>query len=350
MEVIKSNWQSPSNIAIVKYWGKKGIQLPANPSISFTLDNVYTKTEISLESKTSPNEIDMEFYFEGSPKPEFLPKILSFLKIASESYSWINEHKLIIHSQNNFPHGTGIASSASSMSALALCVTDIQNQLQTDKLSQADFLKKASFWSRLGSGSACRSVYGGFVAWGKSPDLPNSSDEYAIEIEGIHPVFSTIQDSVLIIDDGEKSVSSTRGHNLLNEHWYASKRFEQGFSNNKKLLKALQSGDTETFGQIAEEEALVLHAMMLTSSPGYFLIKPNTLVLIEKIRAYRKITQTPVYFTMDAGPNIHLLYFEKDKHQILEWINSELVQYCAPMGALHCGLGKGATSISNSQS
>jgi diphosphomevalonate decarboxylase len=345
MEVMNSAWRSPSNIAIVKYWGKKGFQLPANPSISFTLDNVYTETQVVLSERQTKENIEVDFFFEGNPKPEFLPKLLKFLNAIQNEFQWLKLYRLTIHSKNNFPHGTGIASSASSMSALALCVLDLHYQLIKVDLSNSEFLKKASFLSRIGSGSACRSVYGGFVEWGYHKEITGSSDEHAIAFHDIHPVFSTINDSVLIIDDGEKSVSSSKGHDLLNNHPYATQRFEQGFQNTAKLSNALKTGDIEAFGKIAEEEALTLHAMMLTSDPGYFLIKPNSIPVLEKIRQFRQETLIPVYFTMDAGPNIHLLYFDKNKTVIQDFMQAELLQYCSKTGIINNQIGDGATKL-----
>jgi diphosphomevalonate decarboxylase len=346
MEVIESKWRSPSNIAIVKYWGKKGFQLPANPSISFTLDNVYSETKVELIEKKSNEDLSIEFYFEGKAKPEFLPKITKFLNAILMDYLWLKSYRLIIHSKNNFPYGTGIASSASSMSALALCITDLHSKLNKLEFSDAEFFNKASYLSRIGSGSACRSVYGGFVEWGYHEKIHGSSDEHAIELKECHSVFSTIKDSVLIIDDGEKQVSSSKGHDMLNEHWYAIRRFEQGYHNTSNLLKALKTGDIQKFGEIAEQEALTLHAMMLTSNPGYFLITPETIIVLEKIRQFRMENSIPVFFTMDAGPNIHLLYFEEHEKVILNWIKSELLPYCSKTGVLNNNLGIGPFRIS----
>jgi diphosphomevalonate decarboxylase len=349
MEKLKSFWRSPSNIAIVKYWGKKPLQIPANPSISFTLDKVYTETSVELiETKNKKKDLpEIEFLFEGKPKPEFLAKITNLVKLALESkeFEGLKDFKLIIQSQNNFPYGTGIASSASSMSALALCLCELNAKIEGKTLSEDTFLSIASFWSRMGSGSACRSVFGGFVEWGKHAEITGSNDLFAIPLQNIHTDFQTICDSVLIIDSGEKQVSSSKGHDLLNKHWYASKRYEEGFQNTSLLYNALQEGNLEEFGILAEKEALSLHAMMLTSNPGYFLIKPNTLFVLEKIRQFRFETGLPIYFTMDAGPNVHLLYFEKDASIVKNWIQNELSQYCFENSVFHNKLGKGAENL-----
>lgn len=338
MEVIKSIHKSPSNIAIVKYWGKKGFQLPANPSISFTLDDIFTQTEIILKDKNTREDFEIVFFFEGKPKPTFLPKIIKFFKSISQNFSWLKKYCIEIHSHNNFPYGTGIASSASSMSALALCIMDLDQKISGVNLSKNDFLQKASFYSRIGSGSACRSIYGGFTEWGKHAEILNSSDEYAIPLQDIHRDFLQIKDTVLLIENAEKSVSSSKGHEMLNQHWYASKRYEQGFEQTLNLYKALQNGDIHTFGQIAEQEALTLHAMMLTSKNGYFLIQPNTLNVLQAIREFRIQSGLPIYFTMDAGANVHLLYFEKNVTEIRDFIEKKILQYCASNACIHAGI------------
>jgi len=338
---MKSAWQSPSNIAIVKYWGKKGFQIPANPSISFTLDQIFTQTELYIKRKKSTQTIDLTFFFDDKPKPEFIPKITQFLSAISNDFPWLNLYHLEIHSKNNFPYGTGIASSASAMSALALCIIEIDNKLSNKILSEHDFMRKSSFYSRIGSGSACRSIYRGFSEWGYHSEINGSSDEYAIPLTNIHPDFMHIMDSVLLIENTEKSVSSSKGHDMLNEHWYASRRFEQGKAHTLTLLHSLQENNIHSFGQIAEQEALTLHAMMLTSPHGYFLIHPNTLTVLNEIRTFRAKSNLPVFFTMDAGANVHVLYFEKDKHNVQLFIENQLLRYCAENSCIHSGLGKG---------
>ena len=117
--------RSPSNIAIVKYWGKHGNQLPNNPSISFTLNNCYTETKVIYSKSENPNEIEMDFYFEGKENQAFKNKIEKFLQANKEHFTFLNGLHLNIESHNSFPHSSGIASSASSMSALILCLLEI---------------------------------------------------------------------------------------------------------------------------------------------------------------------------------------------------------------------------------
>ena len=167
------------------------------------------------------------------------------------------------------------------------------------------------------------------MLWGTAKDIKESSDEYAVNISTyVHSVFSNFQDTILILDDQEKSVSSSVGHALMDNNPFSSVRFKQAKRNLFELYNALIEGDLQKFIEIIEYEALSLHAMMLTSYPGYFLIQPNTIALINKIREYRSQTGIPVGFTLDAGPNIHLLFPGKYHREINNFIQEELIQLC----------------------
>jgi diphosphomevalonate decarboxylase len=323
----KAGWISPSNIALVKYWGKHGNQLPANASISMTLKNSYTRTLVSLIK--SENSSKPQFFFGGIPAPEFEAKIDTFLSKVGHFFPFLKQNRLKIESWNTFPHSAGIASSASAMSALALCICDISGEMDPGQSDEAGFFRKASEIARLGSGSASRSVYGEFSIWGKTSLIKDSSDEWAVPIDfKVHPVFSKLQDSVLIVNSAKKKISSTAGHNLMNHHPYAQERYKLAGKNLEVLLNALKTGNTQEFIRITENEALGLHSLMMSSDPGFFLIEPGTLQIINKIREFREKTGKFLCFTLDAGPNVHLLYPEFIKPEMTEFINSELVVYC----------------------
>ena len=307
MSNLTSHWRSPSNIALVKYWGKFHDQIPANPSISFTLDECYTQTSIRAERKTTTDEFSFDISLDGQTREEFRPKIQTFFKRIAAEAPWLKDHHLVIQTQNSFPHSSGIASSASGMSALALCLLDMEEKLTGVK--RPDFYRQASSWSRLGSGSASRSVYGGLVEWGRFEGIAESSDQYAVPYRGeLDAVFEDFRDFILLVETGSKTVSSSAGHGLMNQHPYAKKRFEQAHINLRELQTFLAAGDLQGFGELVESEALTLHAMMMTSRPYFILMKPNTLEIIEKIWRFRREAHLPVYFTLDAGANIHLLF------------------------------------------
>jgi len=324
----KVHWTCPSNIALIKYWGKHGLQLPKNPSISFTLDNAVTTTSVSYVA-SNDNRISFDLIFNNSRRDDFKPKIQTFLERISDIFPFLKQLHLTIESTNSFPHSTGIASSASSMGALALCLCTLEEKLFGTSMPKNEFYRKASYIARVGSGSASRSVYPVAALWGEFADIKDSSDEYAIPVQDLlHPVFQSFQDHILIVSAEEKSVSSTIGHALMDGNIYADSRYQQAKSRLHFLMPALKSGDLETFGKILEDEALTLHALMMTSNPSYLLMRSGTLSIIEKLRTFRMSTNIPAYFTLDAGPNVHLLFPENYTEIMSDFIQNELSQYC----------------------
>lgn len=340
-------WSAPSNIALVKYWGKKTNQIPANPSISFTLDNCKTITAVAFTPKENDGDFAFDLLFEGQPKEEFKPKIRKFLERIDSYCPYLKNLHLQIDTQNTFPHSSGIASSASGMAALSMNIMSIEKTLYPE-MTDDYFYRKASFLARLGSGSACRSVKGAVVVWGKHAQIEGSSDLFGVAFPAtVHENFRNYQDTILLVDTGEKQVSSTVGHDLMHNHPYAERRFAQAHENLSMVKTILENGDLDAFVSIVESEALTLHAMMLTSMPYYILMKPNTLEIINKIWKFRTDTQIPVCFTLDAGANVHILYPENVSVKVLQFIQSELVGYCKNGQYICDGIGKGSLLINN---
>lgn len=322
------SYQSPSNIALVKYWGKHGEQLPENASISFTLSNCHTQTELSYEAKTG-TDFEFEVYLDGTKEVGFEPKIRSFFERVERYLPFLRKYTFVIKTSNSFPHSSGIASSASGMSALALCLLEMERAMTDGGLTDDYFNKKVSFLARLGSGSASRSIEGPLVVWGNHPEVVGSTNLYGIKFEGlVHNNFSNYQDTILLVDKGEKQVSSTVGHNLMHNHPYAQQRFKTANDNLSQLIGILESGDLSEFIKIVESEALQLHSMMMSSMPYFILMKPNTLEIINRIWAYRKSTESKVCFTLDAGANVHMLYPNAEKDTVLNFIKTELAAFC----------------------
>ena len=339
-------WKSPSNIALVKYWGKSDPQIPKNPSISFTLNNCHTITTLEYSKKEflSKNQV-IKVIFEGKIKEEFKPKIEEFFERILVYVPFIADYDFVIKTKNSFPHSSGIASSASGMSALALGIMSLEKKLNP-ALDRKYFLIKTSFLSRLGSGSAARSIEGPLVVWGRHPKIENSSDLYGTIFPfKTHPVFENYQDTILLVDQGEKQVSSTIGHKLMHNHPYAENRFVQAEENLSKLTEVLQAGNINEFIKIVESEALTLHAMMMTSDPYFILMKPNTLKIINKIWEFRKKTGSNICFTLDAGANVHVLFPEGEKREVDTFITNELVLFCQKKKYICDNLGEGAEMV-----
>ncbi len=328
-------WSAPSNIALVKYWGKKEHQIPANPSISFTLNHCKTITKLSFEKKNTStalneakNTFSFDLLFEGKPKEEFKTKIQKFFERIEVYCPYLKEYHFTIDTQNTFPHSSGIASSASGMAALAMNIMSLEKALNPT-ITDVFFYQKASFLARLGSGSACRSVKGNIVVWGKHDEIKESSDLFGVAFSSeVHTNFKNYQDTILLVDKGEKQVSSTVGHDLMHNHPFAEQRFLQAHNNLSAMKSVLENGNLDDFIKIVESEALTLHAMMMTSMPYFILMKPNTLEIINKIWSFRNRTKIPVCFTLDAGANVHVLYPENVRVETLQFIQDELVGYC----------------------
>lgn len=322
----ETSWQAPSNIALVKYWGKKeGIQIPANPSVSLTLSEAHTKARLSAYE----GEGDIDLFFEGQKMPSFLPKIKKFFGFVEQHLPWLKDFHFKLETSNSFPHSAGIASSASSMAAMALCLVDLEEKVIGKK--REDFFERASFFARLGSGSACRSLFAHAASWGealapKAYSHHSFIDESATAIK-IHERFENMHDSIFVVSKREKKVSSRAGHGLMDNNPYKEARFRHALENWNYCLEWLESGQWNLLGSLVEEEALTLHAMMMASRPGYLLMEPETITMIHRLREFRARTETEIYFTLDAGPNLHLLYPHDQREKSWEFIQECVAEF-----------------------
>lgn len=337
-------WKSPSNIALVKYWGKHGVQLPLNPSVSFTLKESYTQTTLEYTQKEEKG-FSVKVLLDGVENEKFAQKIVGFFEKIQAELPLVSQYHFVLKTHNSFPHSSGIASSASGMSALTLCLQSL-NELINGAQGDEAFFQKASYLARIGSGSAARSVYGGLVVWGRHAEIFNSNDEYATPYPfEVNPVFETFNDTILLVHEGEKSVSSTVGHSMMTRHPFARQRFEEARTNLSRLVSVFRAGDLDEFGKIVEGEALMLHALMMCSDPPYILMKPNTLAVIEKIWDFRKQNGIPVFFTLDAGANVHVLYPDEYKELTRNFIDNNLAGYCENKKYICDCVGKGPEFI-----
>jgi diphosphomevalonate decarboxylase len=282
-------------------------------------------TQVSISPKKDQIP-EITFLLDGVPKPSFEPKINDFIHRITPFIPFLEEVDLVIQSSNNFPHGAGIASSAAGFGALSMALVHAEGSLEPHS---QDFLQKASFCARLGSGSACRSMYSEPAIWGEFSSWQGSSDLFAVPFTAeIHPSLKHWEDAVLIVDPGEKSVSSSEGHRLLGAHAYAEARYRQAPQNLAELLQVMQTGDVERFIALVESEALQLHALMMASIPYYLLMRPQSLAIIQEIWKFRNETQLPLCFTLDAGANVHLLYDSAISQQVKTFIENQLLSFC----------------------
>jgi len=341
-------WKSPSNIALIKYWGKSAPQLPKNPNVSLTLRAAHTITTLAYGPKSRPSDsLSVHYLFEGKEDAAFSARISNYLEQIKTYVPWIDQLELSFSSTNSFPHSSGIASSASSMSAIALCLCSLEQAFFNTLSDRSLFFKKASFLARLGSGSAARSVYPVASAWGHTIDIPEASDLYGVDLhQQVHQSVIDAHDTICLVHTGQKSVSSSAGHALMDHNPYADIRFGNARRRMHRILPALKEGDWECIGSLMEQEALELHALMMTSSPSYILMKPGTLAIIDRLYAFRADTKLPVYFTLDAGPNVHIIYPPQAKDVVQDWIAEEVAPFCQDGRYLLDEVGEGPEIIS----
>jgi len=333
-------WSCPSNIALIKYWGKRPVQIPMNPSLSVTLEAARTITGIRFDYDPSTSSPTFRFLFESREAPSFGERVRRYMKDLHPYLPFLAHTSVEIESRNTFPHSSGIASSASAMGAMALCLLQMEHEV-TGEEPGMPCLQKASFLARLGSGSASRSLFPDFSVWGHAGDFPGSSDEFAIPFSGFHPAFSELKDAILIVQKGEKAVSSSAGHAIMDRNPFARVRFTQARENLGKLKESLEKGDWEQLIVLMEGEALTLHAMMMTGTPGYLLLQPGTLSILHKIRLFREETGARIGFTLDAGANVHVIYDGRESEKAEPFIQSELTVHCENGMVIRDRIGKG---------
>ena len=317
-------WISPSNIALIKYWGKRDRQLPQNPSLSFTLKKATTTFNL-VWMKKKGKKPRISFLFKGEKHTVFKQRIKSFIQSIEDECPFLPRYDLHLESFNSFPHSTGMASSASSMSALALCLCSMEKTTQKTLLNDESFTSKAAFLARLASGSATRSLFSPVACWGENSIVPGSSNYRGVEVTGLDPVFDGFKDAILVVDTTVKKLSSSEGHTLMNGHISEKNRYIQARVHFEKLHKAMRCGDLETFVHIVEREAMILHGLLATSSPSFFLLRPASVAIMEKIVHFRTTYGHPVCFTLDAGPNVHLLYPKKISSVVESFIRRDLL-------------------------
>lgn len=296
---------APANIAFIKYWGRKDekLRLPANNSLAMNLSNVFTITTVEFLENLKQDQIKMVGEKLNDKSKERIVDHLERIRNLAN----IKVHARVV-TKNNFPKGTGIASSASGFAALTLAATTAAGL----KLSQ----KQLSILARQGSGSACRSIPDGFTEWRAG----NSSEtSYAYSL--YPPNWWDITDIIAIIGETPKKVSSSEGHVLSESSLFYKPRIEGMRAKIRVIKEALKQRNFKKFGEIIEEEAVNMHAVMMTSKPALFYWLPKTMEIILAVQDWRD-TGLPVYFTIDAGPNVHLICQGKDENRVSKKLKS----------------------------
>ena len=331
-------WQSPSNIALVKYWGKKDGQHPVNPSLSMTLTRAFTRTQVNARAGDPGKGL---VTVNGDPGHPFISRMQQLVQWMSGELPALLNYTFTAVTENSFPHSTGIASSASGISAFTLCMLEIASKIVNSAFDPGEFMKTASCIARTGSGSAGRSLYGGYSVWGQSSAVTGSSDDFAVPVtQGIHPEMMHLKDAILVISSDRKSLPSSRGHQAMEGHPFSAGRILQANQNLENALQALSRNDLEKLGTVSECEALTLHALIMSSNPGTVLMKPGTVEAICRVREARK-TGLPVFFTLDAGASVHVIYPGHAAPEVEKFIAEALQPLCENGRVIYdlCGAG-----------
>ncbi len=290
-----------ANIAFIKYWGNRNAarRIPLNDSVSMNLDRCTTTTTVAFDEQLPQDQILI-----GGSEPsetvcarviEHLDRVRALAKLPI---------KARVESQNSFPTAAGIASSASSFAALSLAATRAAGLVLTER--------ELSMLARQGSGSACRSIPGGFVEWITSSE-PNNS--YAVTIAP--PDYWDLRDVIAIVSTEEKKVGSTQGHAGATTSPFLPERLNALGVRLHRVRRAILARDLALLGPAIEEEAIELHFIAMTSHPPIFYWSPGMVRVIQEMQRWRS-EGLPVYFTLDAGPNVHLICEAKDAERVGE--------------------------------
>lgn len=288
-----------ANIAFIKYWGTRDSELniPLNDSVSMTLDAARTTTEVVFSPHLNADELTIN----GRPaSTEACARVSRHLDLLREraGVRW----RARVNSWNNFPMGAGLASSAAAFAALTVAAAAALGlSLSGPELSRL---------ARRGSGSAARSIYGGYVWWHAGHDDASSFAEPLAP-----PDHWDLRDIVAVVADEEKVVSSAKGHSLAHTSPFLEARLALVQRLLPRVRQAIEQRDLALLGPCIEADALAMHFVMMSSSPPLFYWAPETLALMKAVHAWRA-EGVPVYFTIDAGPNVHLICEAADAERV----------------------------------
>ncbi len=279
-----------ANIAFIKYWGNRdaALRLPVNGSISMNLDGLFTRTTVSFQPSLGVDELIINGH-EVTGKG--LDRVSDILNVVRQSAGLGLKAEVV--SENNFPTGAGIASSAAAFAALALASV---------RAAGLDWSESAvSRLARLGSGSASRSIPAGFVEWKMGAD---DLDSYAFSIAP--PGHWALADCVAVVSAGHKATGSTEGHALAPTSPLQAARVADAHRRLDICRRAILERDFDSLAAVIEHDSDIMHAVMMTSQPALFYWKPATLAVMSAVREWRA-SGLPAAYTIDAGPNVHVI-------------------------------------------
>ncbi|MBB1079169.1 diphosphomevalonate decarboxylase [Limosilactobacillus sp. STM2_1] len=290
-----------TNIALVKYWGKKDAKLiiPQTDSLSLTLNEFYTTTTVKFNSQLNHDIVKVDERFLDKEDAAKVIHVLNIVRSLSKTNSFAE-----VTSINNVPTAAGLASSASAFAALAGAASTAAGL----HLSRRELSRLA----RRGSGSATRSIYGGLVEWQKGTDDASS---FAKPID--EDVDFPIEMLAVLINTKKKKISSRSGMQLSVSTSPYYKAWQEVVAHDMVAIKrAIKEKDINKIGHIAEENALRMHALTLSADPAFTYFNGETLMIINAVEDLRN-HGINCYYTMDAGPNVKIIYDHKDRDKIV---------------------------------
>lgn len=301
---MKATAIGPSNIAFTKYWGKKDeiLRLPENGSVSMCLSDLLTTTTVEFQSGLDQDQVVLNGEIEAGEDSRVVKHLDRVRKLADIDL------KAKVVSNNNFPVGTGLSSSASGFAALTLAASKAAGLSLTEK--------DLSILARQGSGSACRSIPSGYVEW---LDGDTSETSYAIQIFPAN--HWTIADVVAIVSEGKKEVPTSVGQQSAQSSPFMEVRKSAMRQKNELVKQLIKDKNLKEFGQLIESEALELHTIMLTQRPALIYWIPGTLRIM-KLCAHWRMDGLPVYFTINTGQDIHLICEAKNVEKVKNKLKS----------------------------
>ncbi len=296
------------NIAFIKYWGNREntLRLPMNGSISMNLDGLYTRTTVSFQNSLPFDELIINGHEIIGTGLNRVSYILDIVRGMVD----IHEHAEIV-SENNFPAGAGIASSASAFAALALAGSKAAgldlSEPELSRLARRDLSEpELSRLARRGSGSASRSVPGGFVEW-QGGTTNEDSFAYSIALAE----HWKLMDCIAIVSASHKKTGSTEGHAIAPTSPLQAARVADTPRRLDLCRNAILNKDFDTFASIVELDSDMMHSVMMTSTPALHYWKPTSLAVMNAVRQWRS-EGLPACYTVDAGANVHVICLEAE--------------------------------------
>jgi diphosphomevalonate decarboxylase len=287
------------NIAFIKYWGNRdaALRLPASGSLSMNLDGLETRTRVEFDPNLAADSLTIN---ERKGAGQGLARVSAFLDVVRKLSG--SSACARVTSANNFPTGAGIASSAAAFAALAMAASAALGLRLTER--------ELSRLARRGSGSACRSIPGGFAEW-----QAGSADEDSFAFSIAPPQHWDLVDLVAVVSSRHKDVVSSQGHDLAQTSPFQAARLAGAEQRLAQCRTALLECNFQALADVVELDSNMMHAVMMTSNPALFYWEPTSLDVMSAVRSWRRLGE-PVCYTVDAGPNVHVITLGSDRKRI----------------------------------